>query len=154
MRLVIQRVATATVSCAQGSRSIKKGLVVLFGAGANDDERHVGRLAQKTANLRIFEDENGKMNLSALSCGHELLVVPNFTLHADASHGLRPSFTDAARPETALSLYEAYLAGLRGILPEGRVQSGFFGEVMTIDMQCHGPVTILLDTDEWEKGSG
>lgn len=119
---------------------------MLLGVGTNDSEGEAAFLADKTANLRIFEDDDGKMNLSALDVGGEILVVSQFTLYGDARKGRRPSFTEAAPPELADALYQTYVGGLkkRNIL----VQTGQFRAKMLVTIENDGPVTILLDTDE------
>jgi len=150
MRLVIQRVTEASVTAGDMTVATGPGLAVLWAAAESDDERHIDKLAQKTAGLRIFEDEQGRMNRSAVQCGYDILVIPNFTLCADASHGLRPSFTGAAAPEKAQELFAAYLSALRTTDGLGRIEQGFFGETMQLELRCHGPVTIILDTEDWK----
>lgn len=150
MRAVIQRARSASVSVngAVVSR-IGQGMVVLLGVGMNDSEDDALWLAEKIANLRIFEDEQGKMNLSLADINGEALVVSQFTLYADARKGRRPSFTDAAPPEKADALYQ-YFTGLlekAGIV----TGTGIFGADMLVDIQNDGPVTILLDTDTLAK---
>jgi len=153
MRLVIQRVSAAQVSDGSQCRDIGPGLVVLFGAGTGEDKKLTGKLAQKTAALRIFDDSDGKMNLSASDLGLDILVVPNFTLYADTSRGLRPSFIGAADPDIACRLYEDYLAALQGIDTLNSVQGGFFGQTMSLDIHAEGPVTIIVDTKDWKRSS-
>ena len=151
MRIVVQRVARAQVSVGGGLVSkIGRGLLVLVGVQAGDGEQDARLAAQKIANLRIFEDENGKMNRSVQDVGGEVLVVSQFTLYADCRKGRRPSFTGAARPETAVPLYERFLAGARqaGVPTE----CGEFGADMLVSLENDGPVTILLDTDEIMPG--
>jgi D-tyrosyl-tRNA(Tyr) deacylase len=147
MRAVIQRVKSASVSV-EGEKvaSIGRGLVVLLGVGINDTERDAAWLADKTANLRIFEDVEGKINLSALEVGGQALVVSQFTLYGDARKGRRPSFTDAAPPDKADDLYRRYVELLEksGI----EVQTGRFRARMLVTIENDGPVTILLDTAE------
>ena len=145
MRAVIQRVKSASVSV-EGKTvgSIGRGLVALLGVGVEDTEKDAVWLADKTANLRIFEDSEGKMNLSILDIGGQALVVSQFTLYADARKGRRPSFTAAAPPEKADELYEKYVSFLRASGIE--VQTGQFRASMLVDIQNDGPVTILLDT--------
>ena len=124
--------------------------MVLLGVVDGDGVDEADFLAEKAVNLRIFSDENDKMNRSLLDTGGGMLVVSNFTLCADARHGRRPSFTNAAKPETANSLYERFVAAVKD---EGvsQVQTGVFGADMLVSIQNDGPVTILLDTDEIMK---
>ncbi|HCC34172.1 MAG TPA: D-tyrosyl-tRNA(Tyr) deacylase [Ruminococcaceae bacterium] len=147
MVAVIQRVSRAGVAVDEKPVSeIGKGLLVLLGVAQGDAREHAELLAKKTAELRVFEDEAGKMNLSALDVGGEILVVSNFTLCADCSHGRRPSFIKAAAPEKAELLYAAYADALteRGVK---KVATGVFGGYMEVSMKGDGPVTICLDTD-------
>ena len=151
MRAVIQRVTGASVTVNGGpARSIGPGLVILLGVRETDDPAVIPKLAEKCAHRRIFEDEAGKLNRSAAELGYEALVVSNFTLYGDTSRGKRPSFTHAARPDLAVPCYERFLAelgsqGLRG------VQHGEFGADMQVRLCNDGPVTIVIDTDEWKK---
>ena len=151
MRAVIQRVTGASVTVNGGpARSIGPGLVIMLGVRETDDPAVIPKLAEKCAHLRIFEDEAGKLNRSAAELGYEALVVSNFTLYGDTSRGKRPSFTHAARPDLAVPCYERFLAelgsqGLRG------VQHGEFGADMQVRLCNDGPVTIVIDTDEWKK---
>ncbi len=151
MRAVIQRVTEASVTVNGGpARSIGPGLVILLGVRETDDPAVIPKLAEKCAHLRIFEDEAGKLNRSAAELGYEALVVSNFTLYGDTSRGKRPSFTHAARADLAVPCYEQFLdamgrQGLRG------VQHGEFGADMQIRLCNDGPVTIVIDTDEWKK---
>ena len=122
---------------------IGRGLVVLLGVGHGDGEAEARLLAEKIANLRIFEDAAGKMNLSLLDVGGQALVVSQFTLYADTRRGNRPGFTDAAPPELGEELYLAYCEALRA---EGvRVATGAFGAHMRVSLVNDGPVTILLE---------
>ena len=146
MRAVIQRVRGASVVVdGQEISRIGRGLAVLLGVGREDGAKDVNFLAEKIANLRIFEDDAGKMNRSLLDIGGEALVVPQFTLYADCRRGRRPSFTEAAPPDMAVPLIEAYVSGLRS---EGvsRVATGFFGQHMQVKIHNDGPVTIVLDS--------
>lgn len=146
MRAVIQRVRYGSVAVSdQMPQVIGPGLVVLIGACHSDSEEDARLLAHKTAHLRIFEDDVGKMNRSLLDVGGEVLVVPQFTLYADCRRGRRPSFTEAAPPDLAVPLIEAYVSGLRS---EGvsRVATGFFGQHMQVEIHNDGPVTIVLDS--------
>jgi D-tyrosyl-tRNA(Tyr) deacylase len=127
--------------------AVERGFVALVGVTHGDTAAQADALAKKTAHLRVFEDSNGKMNLSALEVGGGVLVVSQFTLYADARKGRRPSFVDAAAPALAAPLVEQYAAALRaeGI---GRVEMGIFGAMMTVEIINDGPVTILLDSAE------
>lgn len=151
MRAVLQRVRSASVSIGgEAVGKIGKGFLVLLGISPEDTEREGDFLLDKLLGLRVFEDENGKMNRSLMDCAGELLVVSQFTLYADCRKGRRPSFTGAARPETAIPLYERFLAGARaaGVVTE----CGEFGADMLVSLENDGPVTILLDTDELMPG--
>jgi D-aminoacyl-tRNA deacylase len=140
----VQRVRAASVT-ADGATvgSIGPGLCVLLGVAADDGEERARRLAGRVARLRIFENEEGRFDRSLLDAGGEALVVSQFTLIADTAKGNRPSFSDAARPERAEPLYEAFCAALRD---EGvRVASGVFGARMVVAIENDGPVTIILE---------
>jgi D-tyrosyl-tRNA(Tyr) deacylase len=150
MRAVIQRVTQGRVSI-EGKvvGEINAGLVILLGVGAGDKEADVEILANKIANLRIFADAEGKFNLSALDVNAEMLVISQFTLFADARRGRRPSFTDAARPETAIPLYEKFVEKLREL--SFKVEAGEFQADMLVEIHNSGPVTIWLDTADMAK---
>ena len=148
MRALIQRVDYASVTvegCCVGK--IEKGLLVLLGVGPNDSEKEADFLAEKCANLRIFTDENDKMNLSLLDIGGQMLVVSQFTLYADCKKGRRPSFVGAAAPAEANRLYEYFQQSVRKV-GIGVVEHGTFGAHMDVQLLNSGPVTIMLDTDE------
>ena len=145
MRAVIQRVERASVSVEGEIRGqIGAGLLVLIGVEEGDGDADFRYIAEKVPNLRVFEDEQGKMNRSLLDVGGELLAVSQFTLLGDARGGRRPSFITAARPETADPMYERLVADwrARGI----RVETGVFGAHMKVSLVNDGPVTILLDS--------
>jgi len=145
MRAVIQRVKSAQV-CVDGrvSGRIEKGLLVLLGVGKGDGENDVSFLASKIPELRIFEDNSGKFNLSLKEIGGEILVVSQFTLFGDCRRGRRPSFTEAEEPSTAKHLYEQFVLKLR---EEGiPVQTGEFQAKMEVHLINDGPVTLLLDS--------
>ncbi|MBS2038056.1 D-tyrosyl-tRNA(Tyr) deacylase [bacterium] len=147
MRALIQKVSRAEVKVQGEVRgSIERGFLILLGVGGNDTEKQAEWLADKVVNLRIFEDEAGKLNLSLLDVGGAALVVSQFTLFGDCKKGRRPSFTGAARPELAVPLYEHFVARLRGVL--ARVETGVFQTHMDVSLTNDGPVTLWLDTDE------
>ena len=145
MRLVIQRVLESSVRV-DGNvvGSIGPGFMVLCGVEDGDTAEDVRYCIDKTVNLRIFEDEAGKMNRSILDAGGEILAISQFTLHGDVRHGRRPSFIRAARPETAVPLYDAYCNGLReaGV----HVETGIFQTDMKVSLVNDGPVTLLVDS--------
>jgi D-tyrosyl-tRNA(Tyr) deacylase len=148
MRAIVQRVKRGAVSVdGETTGSVDTGLVVLIGATHQDTEAEAQKLAQKIAHLRIFEDDAGKMNLSALDVGAGILVVSQFTLYADCKKGRRPSFTNAAPPEVAEPLIEHFVDKLReaGL---ARVETGVFRASMLVEIYNDGPVTVILDTDE------
>ncbi len=151
MKAVVQRVKRADVVVdGKTVGEIGKGFLVLLGVVEGDTEKEAEILASKTAKLRIFEDENEKMNLSLTDVDGEALVVSQFTLCADCKKGNRPSFTPSAAPEIANTLYEKYSALL---LENGikNVENGVFGADMQVSLVNDGPVTIILDTDLWRK---
>ena len=145
MRAVIQRTICSSVT-SEGTETgrIGAGLTVLLGVGRDDDEKDAVYTADKILNLRIFEDEEGKMNQSLLQKGGEMLVVSQFTLYGDVRHGRRPSFTAAAPPDSANRLYEEFVQYVekQGV----RVATGVFQTEMVVSLDNHGPVTILLDS--------
>jgi D-tyrosyl-tRNA(Tyr) deacylase len=144
MRALVQRVATASVTVSgQPVAQISRGLLVLLGVRRGDTLAQAQWLAQKVAHLRIFEDDAGLMNRSVLEVGGEALVVSQFTLYADASRGRRPSFSEAAPPEEAVPLVDAFAGALR---QEGvPTQCGIFGAHMLVSLVNDGPVTIMLE---------
>ena len=146
MRAVVTRVDRASVTIeGRVNGQIGRGFLVLLGVGPNDTEDTARRLADKICNLRVFEDENEKMNLNLEQVGGSLLVVSQFTLYADTS-SRRPGFTGAAKPDAAIPLYERFMAHCRARGFE--VEHGEFGAKMEVDSLNHGPVTILFDTDQ------
>ena len=145
MRSVIQRVTRASVTVdGEVVGSIGEGLLVLLGVKVGDTEKDADYMADKLLKLRIFEDENGKMNRSVKDVGGAVLAVSQFTLLGDARHGRRPSFSNAARPEEANALYEAFCQALRA--ENIRVETGVFQTDMQVELVNDGPVTILLDS--------
>jgi D-tyrosyl-tRNA(Tyr) deacylase len=148
MRVILQRVTQGSVTVeGQITGAIEHGFVALVGITHTDTQAEVDLMAKKTANLRVFEDADGKMNLSALDVTAGVLVVSQFTLYADSRKGRRPSFTDAARPEQAAPLVEYFAQRLRA---EGiqRVEQGIFGAMMQVTIHNDGPVTIILDSHD------
>ena len=145
MRAVVQRVAKSRVTVdGRVSGEIEKGLMILIGVEDGDSEKDASYIASKTAGLRIFEDENDKMNLSVKDVGGDILAVSQFTLLGDVRKGKRPSFSRAARPEEADRLYQEVIEELR---QEGlHVEEGVFQTHMMVDILNDGPVTILLDS--------
>ncbi len=151
MKAVIQRVESASVSVeGKIAGACEKGFMLLFGAAKGDTEADAELLARKTANLRVFCDENGKMNKSVLDIGGGILAISQFTLCADVKKGNRPSFTEALEPQKAEELYDFFCKKLKA---EGvnRVEKGIFGADMKVSLVNDGPVTIIFDTEIWRK---
>lgn len=146
MKAVVQRVSRAQVDIAgETVGSIGRGYLILLGVGANDTEAQAERLWSKIFKLRIFEDADGKTNLSLADIGGEVLVVSQFTLYANCRKGNRPSFTDGAAPDEANRLYEHFISLARADV--ARVETGRFGAMMEVSLVNDGPFTIVLDTD-------
>lgn len=151
MRAVIQRVKCADVKIDGNCvGSCKNGFMVLFCAVEGDTEAEVKLLAKKTAMLRVFEDNDGKMNLSLLDTKGEVLCISQFTLAADTKKGNRPSFINAMEPDTASRYYDMFCEELKTLGVEN-VAKGVFGADMLVSLQNDGPVTIILDTDTWKN---
>lgn len=152
MRAVVQRVKKASVKIQNTSDEdyingeIDKGLLVFLGITHEDNDKDLDYIADKISGLRIFEDEQGKMNLSIDDIKGEILLISQFTLYGDCRKGRRPGFTDAARPEIAIPLYEKMIETLK--LKGIKVEVGIFGADMLVDIQNDGPVTILLDSSK------
>jgi D-tyrosyl-tRNA(Tyr) deacylase len=147
MRAVVQRVSRARVTVeSSAAGEIAAGLVILLGVGRDDTSAVAVRMAEKVANLRIFEDDRGKMNRSLLDAGGSALVVSQFTLYGDARGQRRPSFIAAAPPEQAKKLYEEFSEALRSL--GVTVAMGVFQAMMSVELVNEGPVTILLDSDK------
>ncbi len=152
MRAVIQRVKCASVEVdGKTVGQCSAGYMILFCAMQGDTLEDIDLLARKTANLRVFCDSEDKMNLSVLDVGGEVLCISQFTLGADTKKGNRPSFINAMPPDTASDYYDIFCSKLeeQGI---GRVEKGIFGADMQVSLVNDGPVTIILDTDVWNKG--
>ncbi len=151
MRAVIQRVNNSSVSVdGEIKGAVGKGYNILLGVMDGDGEAQAELLAAKVSKLRVFEDENGKMNKGILDIGGEILVISQFTLCADIKKGNRPSFTDSAAPDEANRLYEYFCSEL---LKNGvsKVEKGVFAADMKVSIENDGPVTIVMDTDIWDK---
>ena len=145
MRALIQRVSRGSVSVDEKTvGSIGQGLVILLGVAVGDTDKDLNYLVDKCVNLRIFEDENGKMNRSLRDIEGEALIISQFTLYGDAAKGRRPSFTQAAKPDTAVPLYEEFIRLFRasGI----KTEAGIFGADMTVNIINDGPVTLMLES--------
>jgi D-aminoacyl-tRNA deacylase len=150
MRIVLQRVTEATVKINESIKgSIDKGLLLFLGIEAEDSEEDINWLVQKVSNLRIFEDENGKMNLSVKEIEGEVLVISQFTLFASTKKGNRPSFIKAAKAAIAIPLYEQFLQKIKSV-SSLKVESGEFGADMKVSLCNDGPVTILIDSKNKE----
>lgn len=149
MRFVIQRVQHAEcVVDGNTTGAIGKGFLVLIGISDTDTEETADKLLKKMTGLRIFEDAEGKTNLSLADVGGDLLLISQFTLYADCRKGNRPSFTKAGKPEHAEPLYEYMLKSCAGMLPGVKVERGIFGADMKLSLLNDGPFTVILDSDE------
>ncbi|MBO4563485.1 MAG: D-tyrosyl-tRNA(Tyr) deacylase [Clostridia bacterium] len=144
MRAVVQRVSSASVETeGREAGRIGRGFLVLLGVHTTDEKKDADYIIKKISGLRVFEDENGKMNLSLSDVSGELLIVSQFTLYGDARHGNRPAFIEAALPDKAIPLYEYTVSELKKSFP---VSTGEFGADMQVSLVNDGPVTILLDS--------
>jgi D-tyrosyl-tRNA(Tyr) deacylase len=149
MRALLQRVKEASVLTEGSLRShIGKGILIFLGVAEADGEEAARYLAQRCADLRIFEDGEGKMNLSVKETGGEALVVSQFTLYADTRHGNRPGFTDAAPPQAAERLYEKFVSELAARLGQEKVRTGIFRAMMDVKLVNDGPVTVMVESKE------
>jgi len=151
LRAIVQRVSEASVGVKENEslkeiNKIGKGLVVFIGVGKEDKEEDAEYLAEKISHLRIFPDENDRMNLSILDVKGEILAISQFTLYGDCRKGRRPDFTQSAQPESAEILYKKFLDRLKNKAPHLEVRSGVFGAIMKIEILNDGPVTIMLDS--------
>lgn len=145
MRAVVQRVDRASVTIdGNVNGKIEKGFMLLIGIDEKDEQKDLDYICDKLMGLRIFEDEEGKMNRSIIDAGGSILLISQFTLYGDARKGKRPSFIRAARPEKAIPLYEAAIAKLS---EKVHVETGIFGAEMKVELVNDGPVTILLDSE-------
>lgn len=148
MKIVVQRVKNAQVKVDEKTvGKIEKGLLIFLGIGKNDDEKITDKFVKKICNLRIFEDENKKMNKSVKDINGDILIISQFTLYANCKSGNRPSFTEACEPQKANKLYE-YFKKMCSKELERNIQSGIFGADMKVELLNDGPVTIILDSEE------
>jgi D-tyrosyl-tRNA(Tyr) deacylase len=148
MKALVQRVTEGGVYIKKENykSEINKGMVILLGIRQDDTDIDVNFVADKCSNLRIFEDENEKMNLSLKDIYGEVLVISQFTLYGDTQKGNRPSFIDAARPDIAIPLYENFIARMKFNIGEDKVKSGIFGAMMEVKIINDGPVTIFVES--------
>lgn len=147
MKAVIQRVTEAKVDIdGKTVGAIQNGLLVLLGVTHDDTQEDIDHLIKKLVQMRIFNDEDGKMNLSLQDVSGSVLAVSQFTLHAKTKKGNRPSYIEAARPEVAIPLYEKFVTDLQNSIGEDRVATGEFGAMMQIHLVNDGPVTIIIDS--------
>jgi D-aminoacyl-tRNA deacylase len=148
LRVVVQRVSSGSVLIKSENflREINKGFVILLGIRNGDTEENALFLADKCTNLRVFEDENEKMNLSLKDIDGEVLVISQFTLYGDAQRGNRPSFIEAAKPDIAIPLYDKFVKRIKDNLGEEKVKEGIFGAMMEVKIRNDGPVTIIIDS--------
>lgn len=148
MKIVVQRVTEGSVIIPDENYEavIRKGLVVLLGIKTGDNVNDLIFLADKCCNLRIFQDENDKMNLSVKEINGEVLIISQFTLYGDAQKGNRPGFTEAARPDEAIPLYEKFIERVKNNIGESKVKSGIFGAMMLVKIFNDGPVTIIIES--------
>ena len=150
MRAVIQRVKSASVSINNLVRAeIKTGLLIFLGIGLDDNDADINWLTNKIINLRIFDDQNGMMNLSMIDFDAEAMIISQFTLHAQTKKGNRPSYNKAASQELAEPIYKKFVKQMECHLP-GKISSGIFGANMKVDLTNNGPVTIIIDTKNRE----
>ena len=149
MRALIQRVKRSSVTInGQVQGLIEKGLLVLLGVKQGDGEQDALYVAEKCAALRIFDDSEGKMNLSVRDVEGEVLVVSQFTLYGDTRRGNRPSYSDAAPPEIAEPLYEKYISEMKRLVGNQKVQSGMFRAMMDVELVNDGPVTVMIESKD------
>lgn len=153
MRALVQRVSEGGVYISEENykEEIGKGIVILLGIRSDDTENDLLFVADKCSNLRIFQDENDKMNLSLKDVDGEVLIISQFTLYGDAQKGNRPSFIDAARPEIAIPIYEKFIVRMKQNLGAEKIKTGKFGAMMQVKIINDGPVTILVESKKSDK---
>ena len=148
MKAIVQRVKSASVNIPDEnySKKIGKGLLILLGIKSGDTEEDVIFVADKCCNLRIFEDEEDKMNKSVKDVSREILIISQFTLYGETSKGNRPSFIEAARPKEAIPLYDKFISRVKLNLGEEKVKVGIFGAMMDVELVNYGPVTVIVES--------
>jgi D-tyrosyl-tRNA(Tyr) deacylase len=148
MKAVVQRVKSASVTIPEQKyfQKIGTGLLILLGIKIGDTEEDLNFVADKCCNLRIFEDEDDKMNRSVKEINGEMLIISQFTLYGETAKGNRPSFIEAARPEEAIPLYEKFVSRVKSNLNDDKVKMGIFGAMMDIQLVNYGPVTVLVES--------
>ena len=150
MRVIVQRVSKASVNCSSGhSEKIQQGMLIFLGVEENDNASDINWLTSKLSTLRIFSDENGKMNKSIIDINGDFMVISQFTLHASTKKGNRPSYMKAAKPEIAEPLYRSFMESLSEISGK-RIAGGVFGDMMDVELINDGPVTIMMDSKNKE----
>ncbi len=150
MRAIVQRVNFASVKIPEQNyhQEIGKGLLILLGIKSGDSEKEVVFVADKCVNLRIFEDADDKMNISIKDISGEILIISQFTLYGETLKGNRPNFTNAAKPDEAIPLYNKFISRMKINLGENKVKEGIFGAMMDIESVNYGPVTVIVESKE------
>ncbi len=150
MKAVVQRVKSASVTIREQNyyQEIGKGLLILLGIRTGDREEEVNFVADKCSNLRIFEDGENKMNISVKDVVGEVLIISQFTLYGETAKGNRPNFTEAAKPDEAIPLYEKFVARIKKNLGDDKVKEGIFGAMMNVQLANYGPVTVIVESDK------
>ena len=148
MKAVVQRVKQASVTIPEGNyfREIQKGLLILLGIKVGDKISDVEFVADKCSSLRIFEDDEDKMNLSVKDVGGSVLIISQFTIYGETAKGNRPSFIEAAKPDEAIPLYEKFIERMKNNLGESKVETGIFGAMMDVELINYGPVTVIVES--------
>jgi D-tyrosyl-tRNA(Tyr) deacylase len=150
MKAVIQRVKSASVTVSEQNyyQEIGKGLLILLGIKIGDREEDVNFVADKCSNLRIFEDAEDKMNISVKDVVGEVLIISQFTIYGETAKGNRPNFTEAAKPDEAIPLYEKFIERIKKNLGDDKVKEGIFGAMMNVQLANYGPVTVIVESDK------
>lgn len=152
MKAVVQRVSQGSVKIGSNyERKIGKGMVVLLGVHKNDNSSNTKKLAEKICNLRIFNDENEKLNKSITDINGEMLIISQFTIYGDCRKGNRPSFTEAANAELGNKLYQEFVECTSAIIGAEKVKTGIFGAMMSVEIINDGPVTLIVSSESEEK---